>query len=68
MLESDLLAVPELEDGSLVPAIDDTETRIVSYYLVYPEDHMHIPKVVAFIDWITGKANDYSDDRQCVSD
>jgi len=59
VLESDLLAARELEDGSLVPAIDETESKIVSYYLVYPEDHMHIPKVVAFTDWITGMAKNY---------
>jgi LysR family glycine cleavage system transcriptional activator len=63
VLESDLLAAPELEDGSLVPAIDETESKIVSYYLVYPEDHMHIPKVIAFTDWITGVAKNYSIDH-----
>jgi len=68
VLESDLLAAHELEEGSLVPAFDQTETQIASYYLVYPEDHMHIPKVVAFTDWITDMANKYAHEHQGVSD
>ncbi len=68
VLESDLLAASELKDGSLIPAIDETESKIVSYYLVYPEDHMHIPKVTAFTDWIVGMAKNYSIDHQDISD
>jgi len=68
VLESDLLAATELEEGSLVPAFDEAETQIASYYLVYPEDHMHIPKVVAFTDWIADMANKYADQHQGVSD
>jgi len=63
VLESDLLAARELDEGSLVAAIDETESKIASYYLVYPEDHMHSPKVVAFTDWIIDKANDYMKDQ-----
>ncbi len=57
VLESDLLAAQELADGSLVPALEDSESEIVSYYLAYPEDHRDIPKVAAFADWITGLCN-----------
>ncbi len=53
ILESDLLAARELADGSLVAAFEDSESAVVSYYLVYPEDHRDIPKVAAFADWIT---------------
>jgi LysR family glycine cleavage system transcriptional activator len=67
VLESDLLAACELGEGSLVPAFDETETRIASYYLVYPEDYMHIPKVVAFTDWIAGMAKKYADEHQGIS-
>ncbi len=57
VLESDLLAAHELAVGSLVPAIKDTVSEVVSYYLVYPEENMDIPKVAAFSDWIIGRAN-----------
>ncbi len=66
VLESDLLAARELDKGLLIPAIDKPESRIASYYLVYPEDHMHSPKVAAFTDWIIGKANDYMKDQEPV--
>ncbi len=66
VLESDLLAARELDKGLLIPAIDEPESRIASYYLVYPEDHMHSPKVAAFTDWIIGKANDYMKDQEPV--
>ncbi len=52
ILESDLLAARELADGSLVPAIEDTVSEVVSYYLVYPEEHAELPKVITFSDWI----------------
>lgn len=68
VLESDLLAARELDEGSLVPAFDETESKIASYYLVYPEDHMHIPKVIAFTDWIADMAKKYADEHQGVSD
>jgi LysR family glycine cleavage system transcriptional activator len=67
VLESNLLAARELEEGSLVPAFDEPETQIASYHLVYPEDHMQIPKVIAFTDWIADMANKYADEHQGVS-
>ncbi len=66
VLESDLLAARELDEGSLVPAIGESESRVASYYLIYPEDHLHSPKVIAFTAWITGKANDYVKDQESV--
>lgn len=57
VLESDLLAARELADGLLVPAIEDTVSETASYYLVYPEDHADVPKVVAFAEWIAGLAS-----------
>jgi LysR family glycine cleavage system transcriptional activator len=53
VLESDVLAARELAEGSLVPALEDTATETVSYYLVYPAEHADIPKVSAFVCWIT---------------
>ena len=52
VLESDILATQELEKGSLIPTFENSESEIVSYYLVYPEEHGAIPKVEAFTDWI----------------
>lgn len=52
VLESDMLAAQELENGSLVPAIENSESEIVSYYLVYPEEYEGLPKIAAFSDWI----------------
>ncbi len=63
VLESDLLAASELERGLLVPALDEAEAETVSYFLVYPEDHLQTPKVVAFTDWIVDMADSYSKDR-----
>ncbi len=57
VLESDLLAGEELARGSLVPAIKDSVSETISYYLVYPEDHAKIPKVIAFSNWIMSLAN-----------
>ncbi|MCP4010274.1 MAG: LysR family transcriptional regulator [Proteobacteria bacterium] len=57
VLESDMLAAQELEKGALVPAIENSESEIVSYYLVYPEEYEGLPKVAAFSDWITSLAN-----------
>jgi len=67
VLESDLLTARELQEGLLVPAFDETETGVASYYLVYPEDHMHIPKVTIFTDWIMDMARKYTDEHQDVS-
>ncbi len=63
VLESDLLAARELADGSLVPAIEDTVSEVVSYYLVYPEKHAELPKVIAFAGWISELAGAGADPR-----
>ena len=34
---------------------------------VYPEDYMHIPKVVAFTDWIADMAKKNLEEHQGVS-
>lgn len=57
VLESDMLAAQELEKGTLVPAIENSESEIVSYYLVYPEEYEGLPKVMAFSEWINRLAN-----------
>jgi LysR family glycine cleavage system transcriptional activator len=57
VLESDMLAAQELENGALVPAIENSESEIVSYYLVYPEEYEGLPKITAFSDWIIKLAN-----------
>ncbi len=56
ILESDILAAQERENGSLVPTIENSESEIVSYHIVYPEEHEGVPKVTAFTDWITALA------------
>jgi len=53
VLESDLLASQELEQGTLVPAFESTASEVMSYFLVYSEDTAELPKVTAFCDWIT---------------
>ncbi len=58
VLESDLLAERELATGSLVPAFDNTVSELVSYFLVYPEGNIELPKVTAFCDWITSLPED----------
>ena len=53
ILESDLLAKHELQNGLLVPAFDETVYETISYYLIYLEDCMDTPKITAFSNWIT---------------
>jgi len=52
VLESDLLVSQELAKGTLVPVFEGTASKVVSYFLVTPEENVNLPKVIAFRKWI----------------
>ena len=54
MLVKRVLVEDELASGRLVPPFGITTHESFAYYLVYPEDHLRMPKVAAFRDWILG--------------
>lgn len=50
-----LLWKPDIEAGRLIPVIDAIAFDPSDFWLVYPEQRRHSPKVRAFRDWMLGE-------------
>jgi DNA-binding transcriptional LysR family regulator len=66
-LESDLMMWRELRDGVLVcPVAAPPPIRLVTQWLVCPNDHLRLFKVRAFLDWIRVQRDAWAASREAA--